>query len=144
MKSFFKQFGELSRICLKRNRYGRSLRYGYVEFAYPELGKIVEETLDCTSLYGAFIVCKLIPPEKVNGALFFKTNTIEMARKHKLLDNTRVRWQNAANIANCEFQFDEWHKQLIGQEQMMRDELKAHGISYEFDGFATEIQRIKG
>lgn len=141
---FFKQFGTVTRCCLKRHRYGRSLRYGYVEFAHPEIAKIVENTLDCTSMYGEMIICKEIPAEKVNGSQFFKQTTIEQARLHKKLDNDKVRWQNAATITNLEFQFDEWHKTLIEDEKMIKRQLKGLGIEYEFDGFGKEIRRING
>ena len=144
MLVFFRQFGTVTRCCLKRHRYGRSLRYGYVEFGHPEIAKIVEKTLDCTSMYGEMIICKAIPAENVNGAQFFKQNTIEQARLHKKLDNDKVRWKNAATITNLEFQFDEWHKTLIADEKMIKRQLKELGIVYEFDGFKKEIQRIKG
>eukprot|EP01084_Bolivina_argentea_P141449 248542_1 len=93
---FFNQFGHVTRYCLKRHRYGRSLRYGYVEYDHPEVAKVLEDTLDCTSMYGQMIVCKEVPPEKVNGSQFFKTNSIEDARCFKKFDNEKVRWSKAA------------------------------------------------
>ena len=37
IKVFFQQFGNITRYCLKRHRYGRSLGYGYVECDHPEI-----------------------------------------------------------------------------------------------------------
>jgi len=143
MRAFFKQFGTVTRVCLKRNRFGRSNRYGYVEFGHRDIGSIVEKTLDCTSLYGEMISCHVVPAEKVNGTAFFKATTIEKARLNKKLENDKVRWLNAATISNLEFQFDKWHKKLISDEKAIKQQLSDVGIAYEFNGFAAEIARIK-
>eukprot|EP00483_Globobulimina_turgida_P001435 UN01437 len=141
MSIFFKQFGNVTRFCLKRHRYGRSLRYAYVEFDHPEVANIVVHALDCTSMYGEMLVCTEIPPEKVNGSQFFKTNSIKTARLFKKHDNAKRRWNNVATITNLEFQFDEWHQQLINDEQIINDNLNKNGFQYQFDGFKTEITR---
>eukprot|EP00485_Elphidium_margaritaceum_P003668 CAMPEP_0202702906 /NCGR_PEP_ID=MMETSP1385-20130828/15825_1 /ASSEMBLY_ACC=CAM_ASM_000861 /TAXON_ID=933848 /ORGANISM="Elphidium margaritaceum" /LENGTH=290 /DNA_ID=CAMNT_0049360653 /DNA_START=38 /DNA_END=910 /DNA_ORIENTATION=- len=141
LDTFFRQFGMVTRFCLKRNRHGKSIRYGYVEFAHPDVAKIVVDTLNCTSLYGQMLQCSEIAPHRVHGAQFFKTNTIEQARLNKKFDNERVRWRNAAMINNLTFQFDEWHNKLSADEEQLNQHLKKQGIEYKFDGLRKEIQR---
>ena len=138
---FFQQFGNVTRYCLKRHRYGRSLRYGYVEFDHPEIAKIVEETLNCTMLYGHMLECRVIPPEEVNGSQFFKTRSILKARQLRQFDHSKAKWNNHATIVNLEFQFPEWHKKLVKDEKTINSNLKRHGINYQFHGFEEEIQQ---
>lgn len=39
--------------------------------------------------------------------------------------NDKVRWMNAANIANLEFQFGEWHKNIINdKKEIARQNMK--------------------
>lgn len=140
---FFRQFGKITRFCLKRHRYGHSLRYGYIEFDHPEIAKIVKETLNCTMLYGQMVDCKVIPPEKVNGSQFFKVHTIKKARQFKKFDHQKVRWNNHSTIINLEFQFKEWQNTLIKDENIINDNLKKHGINYEFHGFQQEIDNLQ-
>eukprot|EP01084_Bolivina_argentea_P127645 225688_1 len=141
LEIFFNQFGNVTRYALKRHRYGRSLRFGYVEWDDSEIGNIVANALDSTSMYGQMLICKEIPPEKVDGKRFFKTNTINNARLNKKYDNDKRRWNNVANIANCEFQFDEWHQRLINNQKRINENLTKHGIKYKFNGVQTEIER---
>ena len=141
IQTFFKQFGKVTRYCLKRGRYGNSLKYAYVEFDHPQIANIVENTLNCTHLYGTMLICKEVPPEKVNGSQFFRNHTITKAREFKRFDNKKVKWNNHATILNLEFKYNEWYQQLIKKEKENNDILNKHGIKYEFNGFEKEIKR---
>ena len=139
--NFFSQFGDITRYCLKRRRHGQSLREAYIEYNHPEIAQIVQDTLSYTSMYGAKIEAKTIKPERVRGSEMFKCVTIEKARLFKKHDNERRRWYNCATIANLEFQFDAWHERLLENEKSNIDNLKQHGIEYNFDGLEKEIKR---
>ena len=142
--TFFRQFGDVTRVRLKRARYGRSLRYAYVEFEGEGVAKIVADTLSCTSLYGKMLECHEVPPHKVNGAQFFKGVSIEKARKFRKFDNEKQRWTNVSTIANCEFRFAEWHEGLVRDEEAINAHLKEKGVDYEFHGFRELMEGQKG
>eukprot|EP00483_Globobulimina_turgida_P009296 UN09315 len=127
IRIFFTQFGFVTRFCLKRHRYGRSFREGYVEYDHPKVAKIVVDALDTTSLYGEMLICTEIAPEDVRGSEFFKTYSLEASRLNKKHEFTKRRWRNAATIANLEFQFDGWHKKLIKDEGIINKNRKEHG-----------------
>ena len=92
-------------------------------------------------LYGHMIQCQVIPPEEENGSQFFKTCTIQKARQFRRFDHSNIKWNNHATIVNLEFQFPEWHKKLVNDENTINRNLKKHGINYQFHGFKQKIKK---
>ncbi|KAI3727824.1 hypothetical protein L6452_16444 [Arctium lappa] len=70
MLPFFKQFGEIKRIRIARNKKtGKSKHFGFLEFASPEVAKIVAETMHNYLLFEHLLQVQLIPPERVHPKL---------------------------------------------------------------------------
>ena len=73
MRSFFSQFGEVTRLRLSRNKKtGRSKSYAYIEFDSAEDASIVARTMNGYILVGRVLVCHTIPAKKVHPDLFIK------------------------------------------------------------------------
>jgi len=87
MKTFFQQFGKITRLCLKRHPFGRSLRRGYVEFADPNVANIVYDAMDGTMVYGQLLSLNIIINDpKVdfhNHNFLFRSTNIQQARLNK-------------------------------------------------------------
>lgn len=100
MRSYFTQFGEITRLRLSRNRItGRSKHYAFIEFGSESVAKIVAATMDNYLMYGHILKCKYVPAEQVHPELWkganrrFKTtpwNRIEQKRLNK--GKTRAKW----------------------------------------------------
>ncbi|GAB2261736.1 hypothetical protein Droror1_Dr00002733 [Drosera rotundifolia] len=93
MRGFFKQFGTIKRLRIARNRKtGRSKHYGFIEFEYPEVAKIVAESMHNYLLFEHMLQVQLVPPERVHPKLWRGANVkfnpvdfvgIERARQNK-------------------------------------------------------------
>lgn len=58
MRSFFSQFGAVTRLRLSRNKKtGRPKNYAFVEFLYEDVAKIVAETMDKYLMSGRMLKC---------------------------------------------------------------------------------------
>nr|GFC76325.1 uncharacterized RNA-binding protein C1827.05c-like [Tanacetum cinerariifolium] len=68
--AFFKQFGEIRRIRIARNKKtGKSKHFGFLEFASPEVAMIVAETMHNYLLFEHLLQVQIIPPERVHHKL---------------------------------------------------------------------------
>jgi nucleolar protein 15 len=94
MKSYFSQFGEITRLRLSRNKTvrplptplallpytpfltqsGASKHYAFIEFAYASVAKIVQETMDNYLLAGHILVCKVVPDDEIHPKLWIGAN----------------------------------------------------------------------
>ncbi|KAL3450857.1 hypothetical protein BJX65DRAFT_270249 [Aspergillus insuetus] len=100
MRSYFAQFGEITRLRLSRNRItGRSKHYAFIEFASESVAKIVAATMDNYLMYGHILKVKFIPSEQLHPELWkganrrFKRtpwNKIEQKRLNK--GKSRENW----------------------------------------------------
>jgi len=71
MRSYFSQFGTLTRLRLARNKLsGASRHFGFMEFASLEVAKIVAATMDKYLMFGHILQVRLIPREQVHPQLF--------------------------------------------------------------------------
>ena len=71
MNAYFSQFGEIRRLRISRNRKtGHSKHYAFIEFASPEVAKIVAKTMDKYLLFGHILQVRLIPSDQVHPELF--------------------------------------------------------------------------
>jgi len=70
MRPFFKQFGEVRRIKVKRNRKGKPIGHAFVEFEDPEVAEIVAKAVDGYLLFESKLVCKVVPNERKHPFMF--------------------------------------------------------------------------
>ncbi|KAL7614928.1 hypothetical protein Lser_V15G07575 [Lactuca serriola] len=125
MEAFFKQFGEIRKIRIARNKKtGKSKHFGFLQFASPEVAKIVAETMHNYLLYEHLLQVQLIPPERVHPKLWKGVN-----RYYKPSDWIQIERKRQ----NKERTFEE-HKKLVDgilkREQKRRRKIEAAGIDY--------------
>ncbi|KAJ9540308.1 hypothetical protein OSB04_026814 [Centaurea solstitialis] len=155
MEAFFKQFGEIKRIRIARNRKtGKSKHFGFLEFASPEVehnppyifnyiflfiswktediiffylqvAKIVAETMHNYLLFEHLLQVQIIPPERVHPKLWKGVN-----RFYKPSDWVQIERKRQ----NKERTFEEHRKLVDGilkRDQKRRKKIEAAGIDYE-------------
>ncbi|GAA5828707.1 hypothetical protein JCM3766R1_003796 [Sporobolomyces carnicolor] len=131
MKSYFSQFGEVTRLRLSRNKQtGASKHYAFIEFQYASVAAIVQETMDNYLLSGHILVCKIIPDDQIHPKLWVGAN-----RKFRVVPKGRQ--QNAKrNAPKTEEKKESIKKRLLTREEKKRKELAELGIEYDFAGYA--------
>ncbi|GAA6007192.1 hypothetical protein JCM11491_003038 [Sporobolomyces phaffii] len=131
MKSYFSQFGEVTRLRLSRNKTtGASKHYAFIEFQYASVAAIVQETMDNYLLSGHILVCKIIPDDQIHPKLWVGAN-----RKFRVVPKGRK--QNAKRDAPKTEEKKEAIKQrLLTREEKKRKQLAELGIEYDFAGYA--------
>ena len=95
MRSYFSQFGEVSRLRLSRNRKtGRSKHFAFIEFKDAAVARIVAETMDNYLLLNHMLQCKVVPNDQLHVDTFkgadrkFKvipTQKIQRLRQEKVI-----------------------------------------------------------
>ncbi|XP_076891011.1 putative RNA-binding protein C1827.05c [Bidens hawaiensis] len=126
MEAFFKQFGEIRRIRIARNKKtGKSKHFGFIQFASPEVAKIVAETMHNYLLFEHLLQVQIIPPECVHPKLWKGVN-----RYYKPVDRVHIERKRH----NKERTFEE-HKKLVDgilkRDEKRRRKIEAAGIEYE-------------
>ncbi|CAH1739021.1 MKI67 FHA domain-interacting nucleolar phosphoprotein-like [Aphis gossypii] len=75
MKHYFTQFGEVTNINIpKSKKTGRAKGYAFVEFLYPEVAKVVAETMNNYLMHKKILVAKYLPPNQVKSNTFWRCN----------------------------------------------------------------------
>ncbi|KAL2816113.1 hypothetical protein BJX63DRAFT_388315 [Aspergillus granulosus] len=126
MRSYFAQFGDITRLRLSRNRItGRSKHYAFIEFASESVAKIVAATMDNYLMYGHILKVKFIPSEQLHPELWKGAN-----RRFKRTPWNRIE-QKRLNKGKSR---ENWTKS-IEQEQKRRlakaEKLKELGYEFE-------------
>ncbi|XP_078454218.1 MKI67 FHA domain-interacting nucleolar phosphoprotein [Lampetra planeri] len=135
VKKFFNQFGKVTRIRLSRSkRTGQPKGYGYVEFEYEEVAKIVANTMNNYLFYERLLKCEYIPPDKVHEKLFVGAN-----RKFHMPTFPAVKRNNRQRTPE---QAVRMTKRLLSKEMKKRKKLASCGIDYDFPGFAVDAKKI--
>uniref|UniRef100_A0A3B5BDZ3 Nucleolar protein interacting with the FHA domain of MKI67 n=1 Tax=Stegastes partitus TaxID=144197 RepID=A0A3B5BDZ3_9TELE len=156
LKSYFGQFGKVLRLRLSRSKKtGGSKGYAFVEFDCDEVAKIVAETMN-NYLMGERLIKPakqllalnpaqesefkkkvqeakkhVIPPEKVHEKLF-----VGSQRQFKKPKYPAVARYNKTHTPE---QIAKMTDKLLRKESKLRKRLAAHGINYEFPGFAAQV-----
>ncbi|KAK9897757.1 RNA-binding domain-containing protein, partial [Cystobasidium minutum MCA 4210] len=126
MRSYFEQFGEVSRLRLSRNRStGASKHYAFIEFAHSGVAEIVAETMNNYLLNGHILQCRVIPTEEVHPKLWIGAN-----RKFRPVPKGRVE-RLKHNAPKTEEQKEGIKKRLIKREEGKRNRLRELGIDYD-------------
>ncbi|XP_008284278.1 MKI67 FHA domain-interacting nucleolar phosphoprotein [Stegastes partitus] len=132
LKSYFGQFGKVLRLRLSRSKKtGGSKGYAFVEFDCDEVAKIVAETMNNYLMGERLIKCHVIPPEKVHEKLF-----VGSQRQFKKPKYPAVARYNKTHTPE---QIAKMTDKLLRKESKLRKRLAAHGINYEFPGFAAQV-----
>lgn len=130
MRSYFSQFGEVTRLRLSRNKKtGHSKHYAFIEFADSDVAKIVTETMDNYLMFGHILKCKIVPrldPEAVER-LFIGANRRFKPRPGAKLQKamlekkkTKEGWDRKGELENK-------------KRKRINKRLREKGIDYEFD-----------
>ncbi|BGP01221.1 Ribosome biogenesis protein 15 [Rhodotorula toruloides] len=136
MKSYFSQFGEVTRLRLSRNKQtGASKHYAFIEFKYASVAQIVQETMDNYLLAGHILVCKVIPDDQIHPKMWIGAN-----RKFRVVPKAR-REAARRNKPKTEKQQESIKKRLLSREEKKREKLAELGIDYDFDGYAKAGQK---
>ncbi|KAM9347443.1 MKI67 FHA domain-interacting nucleolar phosphoprotein [Symphorus nematophorus] len=136
LRSYFEQFGKVLRLRLSRSKKtGGSKGYAFVEFDCDEVAKIVAETMNNYLMGERLIKCHVIPPEKVHEKLF-----VGSRREFKKPTNPAVARYNKKRT---EEQITKLQDKLLRKESKLRKRLAAHGIEYDFPGFAAQVPQKK-
>uniref|UniRef100_A0A3P8RTQ1 Nucleolar protein interacting with the FHA domain of MKI67 n=1 Tax=Amphiprion percula TaxID=161767 RepID=A0A3P8RTQ1_AMPPE len=136
LKSYFGQFGEVLRLRLSRSKKtGGSKGYAFIEFDCDEVAKIVAETMNNYLMGERLIKCHVIPPEKVHEKLF-----VGSQRQFKKPSYPAVTRYNKKHTPE---QVAKMTDKLLRKESKLRKRLAAHGIDYDFPGFAAQVPQKK-
>ncbi|XKL60930.1 hypothetical protein PGB90_007987 [Kerria lacca] len=128
MKSFFSQFGKVTNINIPRSTRTRRYRgYAFVEFLYPEVAKVVAETMNNYLMFKKVLKAKYIPPEEQKPLCFRfpKVKTPLTLRRQKYL-----RKQSQHHLSKNEVK-KETHRLEKSLNKKIK-KLKKLGIDYEF------------
>ncbi|KIP08213.1 hypothetical protein PHLGIDRAFT_104606 [Phlebiopsis gigantea 11061_1 CR5-6] len=131
MKSYFKQFGDVTRLRLSRNkRTGRSRHYAFIEFDSSSVAQIVADTMDNYLLMGHILTCKVIPKDEVHPELWVGAN-----KKWRPVPRDRVArvQHNKACLSRTAEEQDKAEKRLLKRQAQKKRKLEEAGIKYDFD-----------
>lgn len=136
LKEYFEQFGKVRRLRLSRSKKtGGSKGYAFVEFDCDEVARIVAETMNNYLMGERLIKCHLMDPEKVHEKLFVGSQT--QFKKPSRPAVTRYNRKHGAE------QIAKMTSKLLRKEAKLRKRLAAHGIDYDFPGFASQVPKKK-
>ncbi|AWP12734.1 putative MKI67 FHA domain-interacting nucleolar phosphoprotein [Scophthalmus maximus] len=132
LRSYFGQFGKVSRLRLSRSKKtGGSKGYAFIEFDCDEVAKIVAETMNNYLMGERLIKCHVMAPEKVHEKMF-----VGSEREFKKPSHPAVARYNKQRTVE---QLEKMKGKLLRKETKLRKRLAAHGIEYDFPGFASQV-----
>jgi nucleolar protein 15 len=130
MRSYFSQFGTVTRLRLSRNKKtGKSKHYAFIEFSDEEVSKIVAETMNNYLLFGHILKCKVVPRDNIEyvESLFKGAN-----KRYKPVPRAK----RARASMEKKKPEEQWAKKLENENRRRKKistRLKAKGIDYEFE-----------
>ncbi|KAI4805166.1 MKI67 FHA domain-interacting nucleolar phosphoprotein [Pseudochaenichthys georgianus] len=136
LKPYFEQFGKVLRLRLSRSKKtGGSKGYAFIEFDCDEVAKIVAETMNNYLMGERLIKCHVVPPEKVHEKMFVGSQKV--FKKPSLPAVSRY------NKTHTEEEVTKMKDKLLRKEAKLRKRIAAHGIDYDFPGFAAQVPKKK-
>lgn len=129
MRSYFSQFGAVTRLRLSRNKKtGKSKHYAFIEFADEDVAAIVADTMNNYLLFGHILKCKVVPRDNV-----------EYVEKLMKGANKRFKPRPGAKLAKAEMEKkkpeESWEKVVEAtneKRKQMKTKWEEKGIEYEF------------
>jgi nucleolar protein 15 len=126
MKKFFAQFGNIKNLQLSRSKKtGNSKHYGWIEFDTPAIASIVAKAMDHYLLFSNTLVCSVLPVSRVHPMLF--KNARRRPKQPKPL----------TPLSRKELAF-----KLAQKEQILRANLAAKGVEYEWPSFVEQFAKL--
>lgn len=145
MKSFFEQFGKVSRLRLSRNKKtGNSKHYAFIEFENGEIAPIVAETMNNYLMLGQLLRCHVVAKDKIHPRLFSGSGrSMEDGRGRSRVITNRKRAHALMSVEKTSEQHAKKTSKLLEKEDNKRRKLEALGIDFSFPGYASCIP-VKG
>lgn len=138
MRSYFSQFGTVTRLRLSRNKKtGNSKHYAFIEFADSEVAKIVAETMNNYLLFNHILKCKTVPRDDLE---FIEKLFKGSGKKFKPRPSAKLH-QRLLERKRTE---EQWGKELVKETSKRRSisqKLKNKGIDYEYE--APEVRKAE-
>jgi nucleolar protein 15 len=123
--SYFRQFGQVSRVRLSRNKKtGASKHYGYIEFRSREVAQIVADTMNGYLIYSHILKCEVM--ENVRKDLFKGSGRKYMPLKWNQREAER---HNKPKTAE---QVEKREDRMKSTQRRKSKALKAMGIDFDF------------
>jgi nucleolar protein 15 len=130
MKSYFSQFGEVTRLRLSRNKKtGRSKHYAFLEFANDSVAEIVADTMNNYLLFGHILKCRVmkdLTAEQIERLFKGANKRFKVIPRAKLAkrDNDKPKTE------------EQWNKLVVREDERRekkKQQLKDLGIDYDFE-----------
>ncbi len=133
MKSYFSQYGDITRLRISRNKKtGKSKHFGFIEFKTETVAKIAAEAMNNYLLFGHILKVQQIAPENVHEELFAGANKTFKA----------VQWNRIAKYKNDKPKLESRWKLLkdkdIKTKKTRQQKLKAAGINFDISLLAPK------
>ncbi|KAI5928006.1 hypothetical protein F4810DRAFT_646390 [Camillea tinctor] len=125
MKSYFSQFGDITRLRMSRNKQGASKHFAFIEFAEPVVAEVVVKTMDNYLLFGHILKVKLVPESGIHPNLWKGAN-----KRFK-----KIPWNKMAGSQLKKPRTESAWTEKISKEERRRSERakKLQDIGYDFD-----------
>ena len=126
MRSYFTQFGEITRLRLSRNKKtGASKHYAFIEFASSEVADIVAKTMNNYLMFGHILKVRRIPEEQVHKDLWKGAN-----KRFKVIPWAKIHGGQLKMAKGREY----WRlKEQREKERREKKEAVLKEYGYEFD-----------
>ncbi|TPX57981.1 hypothetical protein PhCBS80983_g03461 [Powellomyces hirtus] len=126
MTEYFKQFGDVTRVRLSRNKKtGASKHYAFIEFAAEEAARIAAETMDNYLIFNHMLTCKFIPADKVHPSTWTGAN-----KKFKVIPRAKVQRLRQNKVKTTD-QHAKQVTRLAKLRQTKLRQLRTLGIEYD-------------
>jgi len=127
MRGFFEQFGAVKNLKVCRSRKtGKSKHYGFIEFEYPEVAKIVADSMHNYLMFENILQVHPIPPERVHRKLWKGVNQ----RQRTPVDFVKIAMMKHNKDRTLEEQ-QKLLKTILKRDRKRKSKIAAAGIDYE-------------
>ena len=135
MKAYFKQFGDINRLRLSRNkRTGAVKHYAFVEFASAEVADIVARTMNNYLMFGHILQCRVIPTAQVHPDLFKGAGT-------RFKRDPRNKKEGAAMEHGAEQAV--WKKRITNEQKKRASKVKALREEMDYEYTAPSLKAVE-
>lgn len=123
MEKYFKQFGEITRVKLSRNKKtGKSKHYGFIEFENIGVAKVASEAMNNYLLYGHLLKCLVV--ENPNEEIFNQG-------KFKIIPWKSIS-RNRNDKPKSEKHWEKLSKNFEGSKKRREEKLRGKGIDISY------------
>jgi len=133
MRSYFAQFGIVSRLRLSRSRRtGASRGFAFVEFDEPGTAATAADAMDGYMMHGRRLRAALVPPARLHASTFLGAN-----RKFTEVDWAKRARADAVKRSKNPLAVSNRQRAVRKKLEKKTMQLKALGIEYEMPGIAA-------